>query len=129
MKFKKSKGYIIAFAETEEDIKGTGCSIGSSMGRMRFSDLKFDGITACIPALLKEVERIRAKSKFNYKCWVIIEKHEVNEEMKYEEYTELKDIDDTRSVGDFDTEEEARDRMNWLGDNYQEDNRSEENKI
>ena len=63
-----------------------------------------------------------------YKLWITIEEHTFNEKTGKETYKDLKQ-EETRSIGDVDTLEEAIERMNEIGEEFQGDFRSEDNKI
>jgi len=63
MKFKKTKTSLIAFAQTEEDIKGTAMKIGDSIGSMNLKTGKFVGATACMLKLQEEFDKINDKKE------------------------------------------------------------------
>jgi len=63
--------------------------------------------------------------KKSYKLWIIVEEQTTNTETGEETYKDLKD-EETRSVGHFDTLEEAIKRMEEIGEIYVGDFREEQ---
>lgn len=128
MKFKKTKTSIIAFAETKEDLKGTTMKIGDKMGTINLKTGKFVGATACMIKLHKEQEKAKlGNTKTSFKVWLTIEKQELNTKTGKETFTDLET--ETCSAGIFDTLEEAFKQIEEIGETFEGDFRSDENRF
>ena len=108
---KKQGNYFVAFDTVDKK---------RSYGKINIKTGRFFGDTYCMIALDAHLEKYietdynTPKEGVTYKLWVTIERIDENKGT-YETLTQ----EETRSVGEFDTLNEAREEMNLLGDNYQ----------
>ena len=132
MKFKVTKTTITAIA-TEDKENGTNVKAGNSMGNFSRKTERMSGMTACFSQLREKFEELKKEEekdlKTNFKLWITIEKHTLNTKTGEEKYEDLKDIDETRSAGAFDTLEEAIEQMKEIGNQFEGDRRSKENQF
>ena len=117
MKILKKGNAFVAY-RTEKGEKGADfAEVGSEIGRISITTGKFSGGTgACLELgrKLREFQEQESKIQVDgvtYKLWIVIEKIDENkgthEDLKQEE---------TRSVGEFKTLQDARDGMENVGD-------------
>jgi len=108
----KKKGNTFVAFDTEDKKRSYG-SINIKTG-------KFVGDTRCSLALYSHLEKFiegdynTPKEGVTYKLWITIERIDENKGT----YENLEQ-EETRSVGEFDTVNEAREQMNLLGDCHQ----------
>ena len=119
MKILKKGNAFVAYRE-EKDCHHPMQKVGSEIGRISIKSGKFTGGTDALVELSKHLEEYLKKEDatkrdgVTYKLWITIEKIDENKGT----YETLK-FEDTRSVGELDTLNEAREEMHTLGDRYQ----------
>ena len=109
-KIKKQGNYFVAYDIEKKDV---------SYGKINIKTGQCIGGTLCFEALREHLESVKPKVKrVTYKVWMVIE-----ELTEFEDGTEaFKDIEDNpRSVGRFDTLDEAYNQMNEVADQYEGD--------
>jgi hypothetical protein len=110
-KIRKVGGNFVAFDTIDKK---------RSYGRINIKTGKFVGDTRCLIVLNNHLDKF-IESDYNtptegvtYKLWVTIERIDENKGT----YENLEQ-EETRSVGEFSTVNEAREQMNLLGDSHQ----------
>jgi hypothetical protein len=110
-KFKKQGNNYVAFDAIDKTI---------SYGRINIKTGECVGGTLCFTALREYLASKKVVAKVTYKLWVNIEKH-VEYTDGTDTYEDLKN-EETRSVGEYNSLEDAYEQMNLLSDMHQGDN-------